>query len=373
MGRAAEPRAALVLREAIVRYGARTILNVPELCLTHGETVTLIGPNGAGKSTLLHIAALLRPPDQGEVWIGGERAVPRNRLRLRRRIAMVFQDPLLFDRSVLANAAAGVRFHGAGRRDAERIATGWLERFGIGDLARRGARSLSGGEAQRVSLARAFATDPELLLLDEPFAGLDAPTRSALIPELAARLRESGTAALIVTHDQTEALALGDRLGIMLGGRIAQLGPPAEVIARPMEVAIAAFLGIGNLLTGCVEDAGAGVEVRLGACGEEPGLLVRVVAEPGAEWGSGAVATVALHPRQLAVFPAGVVPPPDWNALDGVVLSAMLTPAGQDLTIASGTLTLLAAVPRSPAGALFTPGQPVVAAFDPAAAHLMRA
>ncbi|MDQ3045532.1 MAG: ABC transporter ATP-binding protein [Chloroflexota bacterium] len=373
MGMAEERLAALSLRDAIVRYGANTILDVPELSLARGETVTLIGPNGAGKSTLLQIAALLRPPDQGEVWIGGERAGARNRLRLRRRIAMVFQDPLLFDRSVLANASAGVRFHGAGRRDAERIAIGWLERFGVGALARRNARSLSGGEAQRVSLARAFATDPELLLLDEPFTTLDAPTRSALVPDLAARLRESGTAALIVTHDQTEALALGERLGIMLGGRIAQFGPPAEVLARPAEVAVAAFLGISNLMNGHVGAADGWVEVCLGACEEEPRICVRVAAEPGVTWRTGAAVTVALHPRQLTVYPMGITPSVGWNAHAGLVQTATLTPAGQDLTLTYGGLTLLASVPRLPAGALFIPGQPVIAAFDPAAAHVIGA
>lgn len=237
---------ALLLRGVEVRHGGRLVLTVPEFAVGAGETVALMGPNGAGKSTLLHAAALLRRPKAGEVRIGGERATRRTERTLRRRTAMVLQAPLLFDVSVLANAASGLRFRGVGRREAERRAAESLERFGVAALARRNARTLSGGEAQRVSLARAFAVEPELLLLDEPFSGLDAPTRSALVPELAARLRETGTAAIVATHDRAEAAALGDRLAILIGGRIAQVGPPAEVFGDPASAEIAATVGFGD-------------------------------------------------------------------------------------------------------------------------------
>lgn len=239
-----EPAAPVLCLHAVeVRQGARVTLRVPDLLVPAGEVLALIGPNGAGKSTLLHVAALLRRPERGEVWIGGERAGRRGTRRLRRRIAVVFQSPLLFDVGVLANAASGLRFRGVPRREAERRATLWLERFGVGHLAGRGARSLSGGEAQRVGLARAFAVEPDLLLLDEPFAALDAPTRAGLLPDLAAQLRRTGTAAVVVTHDHREAIVLGDRLGVLLDGAIAQLGPTAEVVARPASAAVARFLG----------------------------------------------------------------------------------------------------------------------------------
>ena len=203
-----------------VRYGDRIVLDLPELSVAAGEVVAIMGPNGAGKSTLLHVAALLHRPQSGEVWITSERAMPRTSRRLRRSTAMVLQEPLLFDVSVLANAASGLRFRGVPRQEAERRALQWLARFGIKHLAARNARTLSGGEAQRTSLARAFAVEPRLLLLDEPFAALDATTREALVPELAARLRETRTAAVIVTHDEPEAYALADRVLILAHGRV---------------------------------------------------------------------------------------------------------------------------------------------------------
>jgi tungstate transport system ATP-binding protein len=197
-----------------------------------GEILAIMGPNGAGKSTLLYVAALLRRPQNGEVWIAGARATRRIERALRRRTAMVLQEPLLFDVSVVANAASGLRFRGVRRHDAERRARAWLERFGVAHLAPQNARTLSGGEAQRTSLARAFAVEPTLLLLDEPFSALDPATREALVPELAARLRETKTAAVIVTHDVTDARALADRLLVLVDGRIAQCDWTDAVLAQ---------------------------------------------------------------------------------------------------------------------------------------------
>jgi tungstate transport system ATP-binding protein len=216
-----------------VRHSDRVVLSLPELTVRSGEVLAIMGPNGAGKSTLLHVAALLRRPHSGDVWIAGERATWRTERALRRQTAMVLQEPLLFDVSVVANAASGLRFRGVAHREADHCAREWLARFGVGHLASRNARTLSGGEAQRVSLARAFAVAPDLLLLDEPFTALDPTTRASLVPELAARLRETETAAVIVTHDAAEALALADRLLVLANGCIAHLGRPDMVLAGP--------------------------------------------------------------------------------------------------------------------------------------------
>src|SRR3954452_2472402 len=212
MGSDGEDSPVLRLCGVTVRYGQRVVLDLSALTVAPGEVLAIMGPNGAGKSTLLHVAALLRRPQCGEVWITGERATRRSERALRRRTAMVLQEPLLFDVSVVTNAASGLRFRGVRTRDAEQRARTWLEKFGVGHLAARNARTLSGGEAQRVSLTRAFAVGPELLVLDEPFAALDPVTRESLMPDLGARLRETQTAAVIVTHDATDALALADRL-----------------------------------------------------------------------------------------------------------------------------------------------------------------
>jgi tungstate transport system ATP-binding protein len=232
----------LRMSEIVVRRGERATLRVPEFEVHTSEIVTLAGPNGAGKSTLLQVAALLLKPESGQIWIGDEMASSKRAVALRRKIAMVFQSPLLFDVDVLENVASGLRFRGVSRQQAESQGRAWLAKFGVDHLAERPSRALSGGEAQRVALARAMAVDPILLLLDEPFGALDAPTRSAIVPDLVRNLRETGTAAIIVTHDFEEALALGDRLGIVQDGKIAQLDVPSAVLACPANEDVAAFI-----------------------------------------------------------------------------------------------------------------------------------
>lgn len=262
----AERFAAPALRcvDVEVRHGERSVLDLSDLSVAPGERLALMGPNGAGKSTLLQVAALLRLPDRGEVWLSGERATRGTRRRLRRETAMVFQDPLLFGTTALANAASGLRFRRMPRREAEHRALDWLERFGVDHLATRDARSLSGGEARRVSLARALATGPRLLLLDEPFSALDTPTRATLVPALADQLRQTATAAIVVTHDVAEAIALADRLGILIAGRLVQTGTVAEVIARPVSPEAAAVLGLGaDLLRQTGQTASADAPGRL--------------------------------------------------------------------------------------------------------------
>jgi tungstate transport system ATP-binding protein len=170
----------------------------------------------------------------------------------RRKLAMVFQDPLLFDATVFDNVAAGLKIRRLPAAVIRERVTSCMERFRIAHLADRSARKLSGGEAQRTSLARAFATRPEVILLDEPFASLDPPTRQALMDDLEQVLRESGTAALIATHDQSEALRLADRMMVMNNGAIIQAGTPAEVMTNPANTFVASFVGMENLLTGTV-------------------------------------------------------------------------------------------------------------------------
>lgn len=362
---------ALEMRGVRLRVGDRDLLDVPDLRLAPGEILALVGPNGVGKSTLLQVAALLRRPDAGEMLICGEVATRRSTPRLRRRLALVFQDPLLFDVGVLANVASGLRFRRVGRQEAERTATAWLDRFGVAHLAGRSVRTLSGGEAQRVSLARAFATGPEMLLLDEPFAALDPPTRAALVPDLAAQLRATGTAAIIVTHDQAEALSLGDRLGVLLGGRIAQLGAPADVVARPGTVAVASFLGVANLLPVRVVSV-AGERVEVAPEQVEPLIVAR--AERGRGVRVGQRFTLALHAHHLALQRPGVAVPVTWNLLSGVVVIASFTPAGQEVTIDCGSgLRLVAAAPVLPDRAPWSAGQTVTVGFDAATAHLIDA
>jgi tungstate transport system ATP-binding protein len=221
--------------------GGVQVLDLPRFSISAEEKVAVIGPNGTGKSSLLLGLACLIKRENGTITFQGEEVTPRGETAFRRRIAMVFQEPLLFDTSVLDNVAEGLRIRGMGRREAREAAMESLELFKVGHLAGRSAHKLSGGEAQRVSLARAFAVRPKLILMDEPFSSLDLPTRIVLAEDLGRILHESGTAALIATHDRIEALKVVERLVVLDGGRIVQEGRPQEVIANPVNSFVAAF------------------------------------------------------------------------------------------------------------------------------------
>lgn len=227
--------------------GGRTVLEIPRLQVERGEVLALAGPNGAGKSSLLLAVALLLPATFDGYRFAGEVVNPAAQaLEIRRQMAVVLQEPLLLDGTALQNAASGLRLRGMGRREAEARAAAWLDRLGVGGLARRHARALSGGEAQRVSLARALTMTPRLLLLDEPFAPLDVLTRADLLRELRPMLRETGTTAILVTHDVTEIAHLADRLAVLEAGQLAQLGTPQGVLAAPATPLVRQMAGIAR-------------------------------------------------------------------------------------------------------------------------------
>ena len=189
------------------------------------------------------------------------------RAEVREATAAVLQRPLLRRASVRANVESGLRFRGVGRAERRRRGQVWLDRLGIGALADRPAHQLSGGEAQRVSLARAFAVGPRVLLLDEPFSALDAPTRGELLAELREALAATGTAALLVTHDRHEAAAVSDRVAILHDGELRQEGPAHQVLDHPADPDCARILGFDNVLPGRLLGSAAGeVAVPPGAC-----------------------------------------------------------------------------------------------------------
>ena len=185
-------------RDLLVVYGGETALEVPRIEVREGEVLALIGPNGAGKSTLLRVLGLLERPSSGEVRFRGE-PIPwgtRDFLSLRRRFACVFQEPLLTDTTVEANAALGLRLRREPAGETAARVRRWLARLGIAHLVGRRARTLSGGESQRVSLARAFAIQPEVLLLDEPFSGLDEDTWRGAVQRILATEETTDTMML---------------------------------------------------------------------------------------------------------------------------------------------------------------------------------
>ncbi len=235
-----------------VERGGRVVAEAARLTVGEAETLAILGPNGAGKSSLVLALATL-VPSRGLLLHRG-RPVD-DVIAFRRRTAVVFQRPLLLDRSVRDNAALGLEIRGVPSAERRRRAAAALERLGIAHLADRPAVALSGGEAQRVSLARALAVDPEVLFLDEPFSALDAPTRAALVADLAATLREARVATVLVTHDRDEALTLADRVAVIVAGRVRQTDRTDVVFAMPADPEIAAFVGVENVLAARVESA----------------------------------------------------------------------------------------------------------------------
>jgi tungstate transport system ATP-binding protein len=227
----------------LVRREGRIVLDVQSLSVESGEVLAIVGPNGAGKSTLFLVLARLLKAEQGQIIFGGQVADPLSELAYRRQIALVLQEPLLMDMSVYENVALGLKFRGASRSEMEGRVRHWLDRLGVAHLAARPARKLSGGEAQRVSLARAFVIQPELLLLDEPFTALDAPTRIRLLEDLKSVLTETKMSTIFITHDLQEARTLASRMAVMLDGRLEQSDIPQTVFDRPINARVASFLG----------------------------------------------------------------------------------------------------------------------------------
>ena len=242
----------LEARDLVAYRGERAVAHAARLDLVEGEHLALLGPNGAGKSSLvLGLAALVRTA--GELRYRGAPIVDAGAYR--RKLAVVFQRPLLLDRTVRENAGLGLALRGVGRRERDARAESELARLGVAHLADRSAAALSGGEAQRVSIARALAIDPEILFLDEPFSALDAPTRETLIADLARVLRERGVTTVMVTHDRDEALSLADRIGVVMKGELRQLDTAEAVFGMPADPEIAAFVGVENVIPARVEGA----------------------------------------------------------------------------------------------------------------------
>ncbi len=236
---------AVELNELTRLYGTARALDGLTLHIEPGELVALLGPSGCGKTTALRILAGLDEATSGTVSVGGVDVsrVPANK----RDMGMVFQAYSLFPHlTVLDNVAFGLKMRGKGKGDRLSRAGDMLDLVGLGELGGRYAKELSGGQQQRVALARALAIQPRVLLLDEPLSALDAKVRTQLRDEIRRVQLDVGTTTLFVTHDQEEALAVADRVGVMSRGRLEQLAAPAELYANPATPFVADFVGLNN-------------------------------------------------------------------------------------------------------------------------------
>ena len=352
----------LVARDLEVVRAGRTLAHVDALALLPGDVHVLLGANGAGKSTLLKALNGVEEAHGTLEFEGREVATAAARLALRRRTAAVFQRPYLLATSVHANVESGLRLRGASRAEARRRAAAALDLLGIAHLAGRKPDRLSGGEAQRVSIARALAVDPAVLFLDEPLAALDPPTRRVLVVELLDIFAQRAMAVVWVTHDRDEALAVGDRVSFLENGRIVQTGAALDVFAQPASASFADFLGLDAYLEGEIVNAADSSTVLRLASGVE--IACREAAD--------GPAVACLPPEDVVLF-AG--PPAEHstslrNVLPGMVKS--VSPSGRLLlvVVAAECVDIAALVTRAAAEELgLEVGGSVVAAFKASAVH----
>ena len=254
----AAPVDGLSLRALTRRFGARMAVDGVSLDVKRGEVLCLLGPSGCGKSTTLRIAAGLERPDSGLVFVGGRlvEGEGRHAPPETRHVGLMFQDYALFPHlTVIQNVAFGLAKLTRAEREAR--AAEELARVGLTSLRDAFPHTLSGGEQQRVALARMLAPKPDVVLMDEPFSGLDSALRDEVRGTTLKRLKEAGAAVVMVTHDPDEAMRVGDRVALMRGGRVVQIGTPAEIYRHPADPHAAALFGGANIfharvINGCV-------------------------------------------------------------------------------------------------------------------------
>jgi molybdopterin-binding protein len=234
--------AILTGRGLVVEGRAAPLLDISQIEVRGGEILSVLGPNGAGKSTLLRVLAMLQTPDSGAIRFLGQSGSAAEKL-MRRHTAFVFQRPHLWAGTVRSNIELGLRLRSQESEQRRLLAEAAAAQLGIDDLLDRDARALSGGEAQRVAVARAMALDPDVLFLDEPASNLDAMARSALIEDLEHVARDGNHATVLATHDRADAFSLADRVIVMRDGRIVQSGRPEDLFENPVDPFIAAVTG----------------------------------------------------------------------------------------------------------------------------------
>ena len=310
----------LLRAEALVRrYGSHTVVSDVSFAVLPGEIFAIVGPNGAGKSTLFRLLLGVEHPDSGRILLDGVE-LRRGERAARQRVTGVFQQPVLFSGSVRDNVAFGLR--GRSRNERNRAVAAALDWFELSALARADVRTVSGGEARRVALARALVLEPAVLLLDEPTAGLDAAVRTRFLHELERVARSRTRGIIMITHDARDAFGLADRIAVMHHGQIVQQGTPDEILLRPATVFAAELTGAELLLTGTV----VAVEYDLAAIALPGGVELHATIASGEVLRAGDAAQVAYRPEDIIVALAPDAPSSAANRLP--VRVAALVAAG---------------------------------------------
>ncbi|RZL53788.1 MAG: ABC transporter ATP-binding protein [Variovorax sp.] len=334
----------LTLDDIVHRYGGATAVDHVTLEVAAGELVALLGPSGCGKTTLLRIIAGFIAQSSGKVVIGGKRIdeLPP----ARRNVGIVFQNYALFPHMTVAeNVGYGLAARGTDRAAAAKRTADMLEMVQLGHLAGRLTKQLSGGQQQRVALARALAIEPRVLLLDEPFSALDKSLRLDMQIEIKRIQRAAGTTAIIVTHDQEEALGMADRVAVLSQGKLEQFAPPSQVYDTPATYFVNQFVGTANVLTGTLDAVGGdGATVRL-----EDGTLLATRAPAGIATGARVVACIRPENMRLGAQAAGAF---EGTVELGMPLGATIV---HEIRIRSGQRLKLSE-PRAPGTVAREPG-----------------
>ena len=304
------------------RFGNSVALDEAWLTIGRGEFMTLLGPSGCGKTTLLNLVAGFLAPDQGEIFIDG--ALVTDVPTFERNTGIVFQNYALFPHMTVANNVAyGLKARGVAKDEIRSRVAEVLTMMKLTGFEDRRPRQLSGGQQQRVALARALVIRPKVLLLDEPFSALDKNLRASMQVEVKEIQRKLGVTTIFVTHDQSEALSLSDRIAVMSGGRICQIDTPEQLYRKPGARFVASFIGEGSLLRARLE--GFNAELARVAIGN---TTISVPAKPLDGLSPGTMVDLFIRPEQLRVVPSG-----EAGAFAGTVAASIYQGGHIDLYI----------------------------------------
>jgi len=322
------------------RTGDAAAVDDVDISIAAGEFFTLLGPSGCGKTTTLRMVAGFYFPTSGRIRFGGEDVTRRPPNK--RDTGMVFQNYALFPHmSVAQNVAYGLKIRKVGRAESRRRVEEVLERVHLSGYGTRRIDELSGGQQQRVALARALVIRPRTLLLDEPLSNLDAKLREETRTEIRRIQREAGITSIYVTHDQSEAMAMSDRVAVMESGRVQQVGTPQEIYHRPTTSFVARFIGRSNILSLPVRSAGATtVDVQLPDGGQ-----MAVAAPEGHGLTESATAQVSVRPEHITLGA-----PTDPGMLSGQVTESEFTGMATNLTVDVAGETMTVAAVETPTG-----------------------
>jgi tungstate transport system ATP-binding protein len=278
------------------KYAGQDILKDVNLNIKGGEVFAVIGPTGAGKTTLLRLLDLLEVPASGSIYFDGMDVTTNRSLRLeaRRRMSFVLQKPTVFNMSVYDNVACGLKWRGGKGGTIRQKVSRVLELVGMTEYSRRNARTLSGGETQRIAIARALAVEPEVLFLDEPTANLDPVSTSKIEEVLAHIISEQKITVVMATHNMSQGQRLAGRIGVIMNGEVLQIGSPSDIFTTPQNTEVAQFVGVDNILSGVIVNRDNElVSIDIG------GNIIQAISE----YGMGEEVHALIRPEDITLAP----------------------------------------------------------------------